>query len=86
MTARVLPLTKRAAWKSLESHYKKVRTSSLRALFAEDPGRGERMMVEAAGICFDYSKNRITDETLSLLLRLAGESGLKDRVDAMFGG
>ena len=86
MAAKIPPLTKRAAWKSLESHYKKVRTSSLRALFAEDPGRGERMMVEAAGICFDYSKNRITDETLSLLVRLAGESGLKDRIDAMFGG
>ena len=86
MAAGVLPLTKRAAWKSLETHYAKMRKSSLRALFADDPGRGERMAVDAVGIYFDYSKNRITDETVSLLLRLAEESGLKDRIDAMFGG
>ena len=86
MAAGVLPLTKRAAWKSLQSHYSKVRESTLRALFADDPGRGQRMTVEAVGVCLDYSKNRITDETISLLLRLAAESGLKDRIDAMFAG
>ena len=86
MAPAVLPLPKRAAWKSLESHYAKVRMSSLRALFADDPGRGERMAVDAIGIHFDYSKNRITDETLALLLRLAEESGLKNRIDAMFAG
>jgi glucose-6-phosphate isomerase len=86
MAAGVLPLTKRAAWKSLETHYAKMRKASLRALFAEDPGRGTRMTVDAVGIYFDYSKNRITDETISLLLRLADESGLRDRIDAMFDG
>ncbi len=77
---------KAAAWKTLEAHYAKVRALSLRTLFADDPERGERLTTEAVGIYFDYSKNRITDETLSLLLQLAEESGLRARIDAMFGG
>jgi len=84
--AGVPPLTKRAVWKALETHHSKVRDLSLRRLFADDPGRGERMTTEAVGIYFDYSKNLITDETLSLLLQLAEESGLHARIDAMFRG
>ncbi len=86
METGVPPLEKRAAWKDLKTHFSKVRELSLRKLFTDDPGRGERMTTEAVGICFDYSKNRITDTTLSLLLRLAEESGLRDRIDAMFRG
>jgi glucose-6-phosphate isomerase len=74
------------AWKALEAHHKKVRRLHLRDLFAEDPRRGERLTAEAMGIYLDYSKNRITDKTLRLLLRLAEESGLKKRIDAMFRG
>jgi glucose-6-phosphate isomerase len=74
------------AWKALENHYQQINGLLLRQLFAQDPGRGERMAVEAAGIYLDYSKNRITDETLALLLRLAEQSGLRDRIDAMFRG
>ena len=77
---------KRTAWKALEAHQKKVRELHLRELFANDPKRGERMTTEAAGIYFDYSKNRITDETLKLLLQLAEESRLRERIDAMFRG
>src|SRR6266702_4553808 len=77
---------KRQAWKALESHYKKVSSVHLRRIFADDPKRGERMSVEAAGIYLDYSKNRVTDETLKLLLQLAQESGLEERIDAMFRG
>jgi glucose-6-phosphate isomerase len=79
-------LTNRAAWKALEAHYAKIRDLHLRKLFADDPKRGERMTVEAAGIYFDYSKHRITDETFALLLRLAEECGLRARIDAMFRG
>jgi glucose-6-phosphate isomerase len=86
MTPRVAPLMKSAVWKALEAHYTKVRGLSLRTLFAGDPERGRRMSTEAVGIYFDYSKNRITGETLSLLLQLAEESGLRARIDAMFGG
>src|SRR6516225_6796604 len=79
--------TKRAAaWKALESHAATVSRTHLRQLFAEDPKRGELMAVEAVGLYLDYSKNRITDETLRLLLQLAEESGLRDRIDAMFRG
>jgi glucose-6-phosphate isomerase len=74
------------AWKALETHYLKVRDSHLRKLFAEDPKRGERMAVEAVGIYLDYSKHRITDETLGLLLGVAEGSGLRPRIDAMFRG
>src|ERR1700761_284420 len=82
----IRPLTKRAAWKELQAHYKQIHTRHLRELFAQDPGRGERMTVEAAGLFLDYSKNRITDDTLQLLLKLAEESGLKQRIEAMFIG
>jgi glucose-6-phosphate isomerase len=80
------PADERPAWKALESHYRQVRDLHLRQLFAEDPRRGERMTLEAAGIYLDYSKNRITDETLRLLLQLAEESGVRARMEAMFRG
>ena len=80
------PLATLAAWKALQAHYPQVRELHLRKLFAEDPKRGERMTAEAVGIYFDYSKHRITDETLRLLLQLAEESGLRARIDAMFRG
>jgi len=80
------PLTKRQAWKALQTHYKKIHDLHLRNLFADDPARGERMTAEAAGLFLDYSKNRITDQTLKLLIRLAGASGLQSRIDAMFRG
>jgi glucose-6-phosphate isomerase len=86
MTAKISQLTKLAAWQALETHYSKVRELHLRKLFADDPNRGERMKAEAIGIYFDYSKHRITDETLRLLLQLAEESGLRSRIDAMFRG
>src|ERR1041385_5744956 len=77
---------KRQSWKALESHHQEVAKRHLRELFAEDPQRGERMALEAVGLYFDYSKNRITDETLQLLFRLAEESGLSSRIEAMFSG
>ena len=86
MTTSIAPLTTLAAWQALEAHYPKVRELHLRKLFADDPKRGERMTAEAVGIYFDYSKHRITDETLRLLLQLAEESGLRARIDAMFRG
>ncbi len=78
--------SKRESWKALESHYKKVSKLHLRELFRKDPERGERMTAEAIGLYLDYSKNRITDETLKLLLRVAEEAGLQSRIDAMFRG
>src|SRR5215471_4052462 len=86
MTAGSPLRTARPAWKALAAHYQQVRNLHLRTLFAEDPTRGERMTVEAVGLSLDYSKNRITDETLQLLLQLAQESGLRGRIDAMFRG
>ena len=86
ITTELLPLASRPAWKALEAHYKKVRGIHLRALFADDATRGERLAVEGAGIFLDYSKNRVTDETITLLCRLAETSALRDRIDAMFGG
>jgi len=80
------PLIQRPAWKELESHSSEVRKQHLRGLFAVDPQRGERMTAEGTGIFLDYSKNRITDQTLQLLLRLAEETGLQARIDAMFRG
>ena len=74
------------AWKKLQSHQKKLEAAHLRTLFDDDPGRGERMTVEAAGIFLDYSKNCVTDETIKLLIELAEESGLRSRIDAMFRG
>src|SRR5689334_4615125 len=79
-------LTERPAWKALEAHYQKVREAHLRSLFNDDPKRGERFTAEAVGIFLDYSKNRITDETVKLLLQLAEEVGLRERIDAMFRG
>jgi glucose-6-phosphate isomerase len=79
-------LTARPAWKALVAHHKKIRDVHLRQLFVDDPNRGEHMAVEAVDLCLDYSKNRITDETLKLLLGLAEESGLRQRIDAMFNG
>jgi len=81
-----LPLTARPAWKALEAHQEKIRELHLRQLFAEDATRGERLTAEAVGIYLDYSKNRVTDETLALLCRLAEESGLRERIDGMFRG
>jgi len=86
MTANILPLTERPAWKALEAHYQQVRELHLRKLFGDDPSRGERMTAEAVGLYLDYSKNRVTAETLKLLLQLAEESGLRARIDAMFRG
>jgi glucose-6-phosphate isomerase len=80
------PLRERKAWQALERHYAEISGTHLRDLFGADPGRGERMTAEAVGIYLDYSKNRITDETLSLLVELAEESGLPQRRDAMFRG
>jgi glucose-6-phosphate isomerase len=82
-TGRVID---RLAWKALEEHHRNIGAVHLRELFARDPGRGERLTAEAAGIFLDYSKNRITDETVTLLVRLAEESGLRARIDAMFRG
>src|SRR5437016_5539045 len=86
MKATVKPLTRRRAWKALESHYERTKNLHLRELFAADPGRGARMTAEATGLFLDYSKNRITDETLPLLFELAKESGLRAAIDAMFRG
>jgi glucose-6-phosphate isomerase len=83
---KVPPLRKRPAWALLEKHYQKLEDVHLRQLFADDHGRGERLALEAASVYLDYSKNRITDETLRLLLQLAQESELRDRIDAMFRG
>jgi glucose-6-phosphate isomerase len=86
MTSAIQSLTDRPGWKALQAHYQSIRNVHLRKLFADDPQRGERLTTEAIGIVFDYSKNRITDETLKLLLQLAEESGLRSRIDAMFRG
>jgi glucose-6-phosphate isomerase len=86
MTTAIAPLTARPAWRALQAHHEKVRDLHLRTLFDQDPKRGERLTAEAAGLYLDYSKNRITDETLDLLMQLADESGLRARIDAMFAG
>ncbi len=86
MAKPIAPLAEREAWKALAAHHQSVRELHLRKLFADDPKRGERMTAEAAGLYLDYSKNRITDETLKLLVQLADESGLRERIDAMFRG
>ena len=86
MTGTLSALNTRPAWKALEAHYQKVRGIHLRQLFADDAKRGERMALEAVGLYFDYSKNRVTDETIKLLLQLAEQSDLRGRIDAMFRG
>jgi glucose-6-phosphate isomerase len=82
----ITPLTKCKAWKALTAHYKKISKIHLRKLFADDPKRGERLTLEAAGIFLDYSKHRINDQTIKLLLQLADETRLRERIDAMFSG
>src|SRR5262245_29409562 len=79
-------LTQLKSWKDLELHFKKIHEINLRRLFSDDPKRGERLAIESLGIYLDYSKNRITEETIRLLLDLADESGLRERIDAMFRG
>ena len=86
MSTATTPPTSLPAWKALEAHYQKMRDVHLRTLFADDGARGMRLTAEAAGIFLDYSKNRVTDETLRLLVELADESGLRDRIEAMFRG
>src|SRR5690242_5428103 len=86
MRADPQSLTAHPAWKALESHHKKIQESPLRKLFADDPDRGERMTLEAVVLYLDYSKNRITDETLRLLLQLAEQCGLRARIEAIFRG
>jgi glucose-6-phosphate isomerase len=85
-TAQVTRLTDRPAWKALKAHHKRIAKLDLRTLFEKDARRGERMTAEAVGLYLDYSKNLATDETLELLVRLADESGLRGRIDAMFKG
>ena len=85
-TMRTSPLTARPAWMALDAHYQKMRHLHLRQLFAHDSRRGERFAAEAAGIYLDYSKNHVTDETLRLLLQVAEDCGLRERIDAMFRG
>ena len=86
MKTTTQPPTDRSAWKALEAHSDAVKALHLRELFAQDASRGERLTAEAAGLYFDYSKNRVTNQTLKLLLQLADESGLRARIDAMFRG
>src|SRR6202012_1013034 len=86
MSEQTLPLTNRPAWKALQTHFDTIGKTHLRDLFASDPDRGTRFTAEADGIFLDYSKNRITDETLGLLKQLAEESGLRERTEAMFTG
>ncbi len=85
-SADVPPLRERSAWAALERHYDEIKGAHLRELFAADPTRGERMTAQGAGLYLDYSKNRITDETLGLLMKLAEQSGLRERTQAMFAG
>jgi glucose-6-phosphate isomerase len=85
-TTKLLPLTERPEWKALEAHYENIRAVHLRTLFAEDATRGERLTAEGAGLYLDYSKNRVTDETIALLCRIAEACGLRERIEAMFNG
>src|SRR5499433_3306 len=86
MNPTIQPLTQRRAWNALVAHQQKIRELHLRQLFADDPTRGERLTAEAVGLYFDYSKHRITDETIRLLVQLAEACGLRERIDAMFRG
>ncbi len=85
-TSETRLLTEKPAWKALGEHYRKIRNVHLRSLFADDPRRGERLAAEGAGLYLDYSKNRITEETIGLLLNLAEECGLRQHIEAMFQG
>jgi glucose-6-phosphate isomerase len=85
-TTSIPPLRRRPAWNALSQHYQQIRDLHLRELFAQDEARGDRLVAEAAGLYLDYSKNRITDETLRLLIELAEQSGLRERTEAMFRG
>jgi glucose-6-phosphate isomerase len=86
MSSDILALTQRPAWAKLQAHQKVIAPLHLRKLFADDPQRGERLALDAVGVYLDYSKNRISDETLRLLVQLAEQSGLRERIDAMFRG
>src|SRR4051794_6548124 len=86
MTAAGKSLTSRPAWKALQTHFGQIRDRHLRQLFADDPKRGERLTLDAVGLFLDYSKNRVTDETLKLLVALAEECGVRQRTEAMFRG
>jgi len=86
MAGSTAPLTRRPEWAALQEHYQKIKEVHLRQLFADDPKRGERLTAEAVGLYFDYSKHRVTDETIHLLVQLAEACGLRDRIDAMFRG
>src|SRR5580704_9603357 len=85
-TTQLAPLAERPTWKALQAHFEQIHGKHLRELFAEDPARGERFTAEAVGIFLDYSKHRITDETLRLLVALAEESGVREKLEAMFRG
>src|ERR1700680_68366 len=86
VTTKAVPITRFPEWRALAAHYEDLRTVHLRELFATDPTRGERMTAEAAGVYFDYLKNRVTDETLRLLLDVTTAAQLRERIDAMFRG
>ena len=86
MTAAVAPLLERPAWQALAKHHEQIRSKHLRTLFSEDPGRGKSLTCDAEGVYLDYSKNRVTAETMRLLVQLAQESGLAERIEAMFTG
>src|SRR5579871_6321479 len=86
MASKIAPLTETPAWKALGAHYEKIRNTHLRTLFAEDPQRADHFSLDQVGLHFDYSKHRITTETIKLLLELAEQSGLRERIDAMFRG
>src|SRR5215472_17120428 len=86
ISSNLTSLIQHPTWQKLEEHYQNIRDMHLRAMFAEDPHRGERFAREAVGIYLDYSKNRVTEETMRLLLELAVSSGLRERIDAMFQG
>src|ERR1700760_1553455 len=85
-TTSVPPLRERPAWQALQQHYREIPSRPLGELFAEDDTRGERLTAEGAGLFLDYSKNRVTDETIRLLVELAEQSGLRERTEAMFTG
>ncbi len=86
MTDTATPPTSRPAWAALAARHAELEQRHLRELFAEDPGRGERLSAEACGIYLDYSKNRVDDDTMRLLVELAEQSGLRGHIDAMFAG